>query len=101
MRRNALRAVNKAGENAGLHGAGLEPVGNHDLRHSLLAGALDSNVTLGRDSGARASPEREGDGRDLRRSDPEGEGADREQACRRRVRFMIRGDTARHGGDQR
>jgi integrase len=45
-RRNALRAVHKAGDNAGVNGEGLEPVGLHDLRHSLVAGALDSSVTL-------------------------------------------------------
>jgi integrase len=45
-RRNALRAVHAAGDAAGLNGDGLEPVGLHDLRHSLVAGALDSSVTL-------------------------------------------------------
>jgi integrase len=45
-RRNALRALHNAGEAAGLHGENLEPIGLHDLRHSLVANALDSNVTL-------------------------------------------------------
>jgi integrase len=45
-RRNALRALHNAGEAVGLHGENLEPVGLHDLRHSLVANALDSNVTL-------------------------------------------------------
>jgi integrase len=45
-RRNALRALHAAGDAAGLNGDGLEPVGLHDLRHSLVAGALDSSVTL-------------------------------------------------------
>jgi integrase len=45
-RRNALRAVHAAGDAAGLNDDGLEPVGLHDLRHSLVAGALDSGVTL-------------------------------------------------------
>jgi integrase len=45
-RRNALRAVHAAGDAAGLNGDGLEPVGLHDLRHSLVSGAIDSGVTL-------------------------------------------------------
>jgi integrase len=45
-RRNALRAVHFAGEVAGLKGEGVEQVGLHDLRHSFVALALDSGVTL-------------------------------------------------------
>jgi integrase len=48
-RRNALRAVHKAGDQAELNGKkgdGIEPVGLHDLRHSLVALALDSGLTL-------------------------------------------------------
>ena len=45
-RRNALRAVHLAGDAAGLNGDGVEPVGLHDLRHSFVALALDSGVTL-------------------------------------------------------
>ncbi len=45
-RRNALRAVHAAGDNAGLNGAGREPVGLHDLRHSFVANALAAGVTL-------------------------------------------------------
>jgi integrase len=40
-RRNALRAVQKAAEAAGLNGKGRAPVGLHDLRHSLAAAALE------------------------------------------------------------
>jgi len=39
-RRNTLRALHKAGEQAGLNGEGVEPVGLHDLRHSMIALAL-------------------------------------------------------------
>jgi hypothetical protein len=46
LRRNALRSVHAAGEAAGLNGNDVEPVGLHDMRHSLVAGALDSTVTL-------------------------------------------------------
>jgi integrase len=45
-RRNALRAVRKAGDAAGLNGDGIEAVGLHDLRHSFVALALDSGTTL-------------------------------------------------------
>jgi integrase len=45
-RRNALRALHAAGDAVGLNGDNVEPVGLHDLRHSLVAGALDSGVTL-------------------------------------------------------
>jgi len=45
-RRNALRALHAAGDTAGLNGEGREPVGLHDLRHSFVAVALDSGVTL-------------------------------------------------------
>jgi integrase len=40
-RRNALRAVHKAGDAAGLNGDDREPVGLHDLRHSFAAAALE------------------------------------------------------------
>jgi integrase len=40
-RRNAFRALHKAGEAAGLNGDGREPVGLHDLRHSFAAAALE------------------------------------------------------------
>jgi integrase len=43
--RNALRALRAAGDAAGLNGDGLEPVGLHDLRHSLVAGARNSTQT--------------------------------------------------------
>lgn len=45
-RRNALRAVHAAGDAAGLNGDGRQPVGLHDLRHSFVALALASNVSL-------------------------------------------------------
>jgi integrase len=45
-RRNALRAVHRAGDKAGLNGDGVEPVGLHDLRHSFVALALDGRLTL-------------------------------------------------------
>jgi integrase len=45
-RRNALRAVHAAGDIAGLNGNGRQPIGLHDLRHSFVALALASNVSL-------------------------------------------------------
>ena len=45
-RRNALRAVHAAGDAAGLNGDDVEPVGLHDLRHSLVALALDAGASL-------------------------------------------------------
>lgn len=45
-RRNALRAVHAAGDAAGLNMNGREPVGLHDLRHSFVALALDSGLSL-------------------------------------------------------
>ena len=39
-RRNDLRAVQTAAENAGLVAEGQQPVGLHDLRHSLAANAF-------------------------------------------------------------
>lgn len=39
-RRNVLRAVQNAAQRAGLVGEGQEPVGAHDLRHSLAANAF-------------------------------------------------------------
>ena len=45
-RRNALRALHAAGDAAGLNGDNVEPVGLHDLRHSLVALALDSSRSL-------------------------------------------------------
>jgi integrase len=44
-RRNALRAVHLAGDAAGLNGDGLEPVGLHDLRHSMVAIAFELGLT--------------------------------------------------------
>jgi integrase len=40
-RRNALRALQRAGDAAGVNGKGREPVGLHDLRHSFAAAALE------------------------------------------------------------
>ena len=45
-RRNVLRAVYGAGDAAGLTGDGREGVGVHDLRHSFVAVALASGLTL-------------------------------------------------------
>ena len=45
-RRNALRAVNNAATAAGLNSDGREPVGPHDLRHSLVGIAFDHGATL-------------------------------------------------------
>jgi integrase len=44
-RRNALRAIQKAAERAGLVNEGQEPVGLHDLRHSLAANAYALRLT--------------------------------------------------------
>jgi integrase len=45
-RRNALRAVRLAGDALGLNGADQEPVGLHDLRHSLVAIAFELGLSL-------------------------------------------------------
>jgi integrase len=45
-RRNVLRAVRKAGDAAGLNPEGVEPIGVHDLRHSLIGLALDAGASL-------------------------------------------------------
>lgn len=45
-RRNALRALHRAGDTAGLNRPGEEQVGLHDLRHSLVGLALDAGLTL-------------------------------------------------------
>ena len=45
-RRNALRALHVAGDAAGLNGDGVQPVGLHDLRHSLVAIAFERDLTL-------------------------------------------------------
>jgi integrase len=45
-RRNVLRAVYAAGDDAGLNRDGLERVGVHDLRHSFVAVALAAGLTL-------------------------------------------------------
>lgn len=37
--------MQKAADNAGLNGEGLEPVGVHDLRHSLVAIAFEQGLT--------------------------------------------------------
>lgn len=44
--RNGLRAVHAAGDRAGLNGDRRERVGLHDLRHSFVAIALASGLTL-------------------------------------------------------
>jgi integrase len=44
-RRNVLRAVTAAAGHAGLNGAGREPVGCHDLRHSCAAFAFSLGMT--------------------------------------------------------
>ncbi len=44
-RRNALRALQAAAENAGLVGEDQEPVGLHDLRHSLAANSFALGLT--------------------------------------------------------
>jgi integrase len=45
-RRNALRAVQQAGDAAGLSPEGTEKVGLHDLRHSLAAAVLERGGSL-------------------------------------------------------
>lgn len=44
-RRNVLRAVNRAGDNAGLNPEGIEKVGCHDLRHSCAGLLFAAGVT--------------------------------------------------------
>jgi integrase len=45
--RHAGRArAHLAGDAAGLNGEGVQPVGLHDLRHSLVAIAFESDLTL-------------------------------------------------------
>jgi integrase len=44
--RNVLRAVHKAGDEAGLNGNGRERIGLHDLRQSYVANALDAGASL-------------------------------------------------------
>jgi integrase len=44
-RRNALRALHTAGDRVGLNGDHREPVGLHDLRHSLVAIAFEHELT--------------------------------------------------------
>lgn len=44
--RNLLRAVHQAGDAAGLNAEGRKRVGVHDLRHSFVATALESGMTL-------------------------------------------------------
>ena len=44
--RNVLRAVHKAGDDAGLNGDGRERVGLHDLRHSFVGLALAAGLSL-------------------------------------------------------
>jgi integrase len=43
--RNVMRAVYTAGDSLGLNGEGVEPVGLHDLRHSLVAVAFDQGLS--------------------------------------------------------
>jgi integrase len=45
-RRNAFRAIQRAGDNVGLNGPDRESVGLHDLRHSYVALALASGASL-------------------------------------------------------
>ena len=45
-RRNVLRAVYVAGDEAGLNGEGRQRVGCHDLRHSFVSIALAAGLTL-------------------------------------------------------
>jgi integrase len=45
LRGNALRAIKAAGTAAGLNGEGLEPIGNHDLRHTCAMLAYDAKLT--------------------------------------------------------
>jgi integrase len=44
-RRNALRAVHRAGDAVGLNGEGQQPVGLHDLRHTLVSVAFASSLS--------------------------------------------------------
>jgi integrase len=44
-RRNVLRAVYTAGDNVGLNGEGVEPIGLHDLRHSFVAVAFEQGLS--------------------------------------------------------
>jgi integrase len=44
-RRNVLRAVYTAGDNLGLNGDDVEPVGVHDLRHSFVAVAFEQGLS--------------------------------------------------------
>jgi integrase len=45
-RRNALRALHRAGDKVGLNPEGVEKVGLHDLRHSFVALAIDARMSL-------------------------------------------------------
>jgi integrase len=60
-RRNALRAIHLAGDAAGLNADGLEAVGLHDLRHSMVAIAFQLGLsapevaTLARHANARVT----------------------------------------------
>jgi len=85
-RRNALRALHAAGDAAGLNGDGLEPVGLHDLRHSLVAGALDTGVPLAEAAVLARHANAKATGAIYAGGQRDGEGEDREQARRRRVR---------------
>ncbi len=44
-RRNVLRAVHRAGDTVGLNPEGVEQVGLHDLRHSMVAIAFENNLS--------------------------------------------------------
>jgi integrase len=44
-RRNVLRAIYTAGDNLGLNGEGVEPIGLHDLRHSFVAVAFEQGLS--------------------------------------------------------
>lgn len=45
-RRNVLRAVQVAADAAGLNPEGVEPIGCHDLRHSMVANALSVGMSI-------------------------------------------------------
>jgi integrase len=45
-RRNVLRAITNAAKRAGLQPDGAQPVGAHDLRHSMAAYALEDRLSL-------------------------------------------------------
>jgi hypothetical protein len=93
-RRNALRAVQHAGDAVGLNGEGRETIGLHDLRHSFVAIALAKRCDVARGGPARPPRQPQGHACDLRRCDgrrPPGGGG---QAAHRRVRGVRHGVTS-------